>query len=282
VLLLGGSVLERKWGIIEPVLAAKLRAAVSEDFRIYNLARSAHTSRDSAIKYAHLAGNEFDLVIVYDGINDVRMNCCRREHFRGDYTHCSWYESLQKRMNAGRLDLPASAFVESLLTGASISLGGVDKALLSEGADIKTVGPLRQNLEGIVQAAAARGDAVVLMTYAYDIPADYTPERFANRTLAYGFRLDGCGAELWGRPADVAATLDAQNAAIRELASSHPEAPFCDQQQVLPVQTRLFVDPCHLSDEGCRQFVDNLWPAVEQQVAKWKGRAVVKGARSNY
>src|ERR1700734_783326 len=66
VLLLGGSVLEQT----APALEQALRKELDGRVRLFNLARSPHTSRDSFLKHSHLGNRHFDLVIFYDAIND--------------------------------------------------------------------------------------------------------------------------------------------------------------------------------------------------------------------
>src|SRR5205807_5198572 len=96
VLFLGGSVVSPFFGTIGEQLQAGLRARLARPVRVFNLAMPAHTSRDSLLKYRYLARHRFDLVIVYNGINDTRMNNCPPEMFRLDYTHCAWYRQLER------------------------------------------------------------------------------------------------------------------------------------------------------------------------------------------
>jgi len=282
VLLLGGSVLEPTWGSVETCLAEKLRAEVGERFRIFNLGHSAHTSRDSLLKYSQLSDEQFELVIVYDGINDVRLNCCPRALFRDDYRHFAWYNSLHKCLAAGTTMLPFSLLDEAALVNETFRFDPKNEVLLEEGRDIKTPHPFRQNLEEIARLGATRGDKVLLTTFAYYIPANYTLERFRDRTLDYSFRTDGrsSAAEIWGKPQYVVAALEAQNAAIRDLAALHSEVLFVDERELTPEQGRLFADPCHLTDEGSRLFVENLWPAVKRRIDEWQAaRRSVKSAK---
>jgi hypothetical protein len=272
VLLLGGSVLERGWGEVEENLRARLQAEAGGRFRIFNLAHSGHTSRDSLLKYREMVSQQFDLVIVYDGINDVRLNCCPRAAFRDDYSHFAWYRSMQSHIDAGTMRQQAGLVDQARVAGATFAFDSADDALLEEGGDIKTVGPFRRNLEEIAWIAVARGDVLLMLSFACYIPADYTRERFRNRTLDYSYRPDGrsCDAETWGKPPYVAAAVAAQNSALRALTDEHPEILFVDERAAMPEEGRLFVDPCHLSKEGSREFVENLWPAVTWRLAAWK------------
>lgn len=279
LLLLGGSVLEPAWGDIEKRLTEKLQSEVGDHFRIYNLGHAAHTSRDSLLKYSHLPDEQFELVIVYDGINDVRLNCCPRALFRDDYRHFAWYNSFQKRLAAGSMSLPAWLVDEAQLLNETLEFNAENEAMLEEGRDVKTVRPLQRNLEEILGTAAVRGDTMLLTTFAYHIPEEYSRERFESGMLKYGDPKGRrpCAAELWGKPAYVIAAIDAQNAAIRTLAAEHRDAFFVDQRAQMPEDGTLFIDPCHLTDEGCRKFVDNLWPAVKRRIAVWKGSRTLTG-----
>lgn len=270
VLMLGGSVITPEWGSVEKHLSERLREAVGDRFRVFNLARPSHTSRDSTLKYAHLENEQFEAVVVYNGINDVRMNCCTREQFRDDYTHFAWYYGLQKKLDRGEASLPANLAEHAVIFPSFLGLC-CPPELAEEGHDIKTVGPVRRNLEDIVRTAARRGDTVVLQTYAYYLPSDYTIERFGKNALGYGsLVLSRCSVETWGKPENVSATLDAQNAAICELAEQNAEALLVDQRELMPNEASLYVDVCHLSERGAQRFVENLWPALEGRAAAWK------------
>ncbi len=272
VLLLGESVLEPDWGSVEEVLKEKLRGELGDRFQIYNFGHAAHTSRDSLLKYREMAGEEFELVIVYDGINDVRLNCCPRVLFRDDYNHFAWYRSMQQRLEARKMSVPRGVIQPAGPETETFTFSPTDDTLLEEGRDLKTPGPVRRNLEEIAWTATSRRDSLLLLTAAYYIPADYSPERFREQTLDYRFRADGrsCSVESWGRPPYVAAAIDAQNEAIRDLAGEHPEAFFVDEQQMIPGGGRLFVDPCHFTEEGSRKFVENLWPAFAKRIQVWQ------------
>ncbi len=272
VLLLGGSVLEPDWGRVEKFLKEQIQTELCHRYQIFNFGHYAHTSRDSLLKYREVTGEEFDLVIVYEGINDVRLNCCPRAQFRDDYTHFAWYRSMQKHLVARTMSTQPGVFEQAGLAAEALTFKSDDDTLLEEGRDLKTPGTVRKNLEEIAWTATARGDSLMLLTAAYYIPSDYTLERFRNQALDYRFRADGrsCGVELWGRPPYVAAALDAQNEAIRDLAGEHPEAFFVDERQMMPEEGRLFVDPFHFTDEGSRRFVENLWPRVALRIRVWK------------
>ncbi|MBS0264758.1 MAG: SGNH/GDSL hydrolase family protein [Planctomycetes bacterium] len=273
VLLLGGSVLTPAWGSVEHCLEEKFHEMAGDRVRIFNLAWPAHTSRDSLIKYWLVAGEEFDLVIVYDGINDVAMNCCPAEEFRDDYLHFSWYREVAEAIDTGRMSLPIRLSDQVQLVGQGLLRTDIGPQTAEFGREIKTVRTLRRNHEELLSTAAARGDPVLLMTFAYNIPLEA-----GDQPAAEDGSQESPGERLtcWGKSKYVAAALDAQNAAIRGLAESHPDVLFVDQTPLMPEGQGLFNDACHLSTAGSRRFVENLWPTVKSRWTEWNASQSTK------
>ncbi|MES2790616.1 MAG: hypothetical protein V4719_13480 [Planctomycetota bacterium] len=266
VVMLGASTIENAWGDVEERLRTGLQREFGKGVRVFNLAEVAHTSRDSALKFSKIADKPFDLVLIYDGFNDCRMNNCPPEMFRDDYTHCAWYRSFEMRRKAGVSQLPVEV-LRSL--GRAIGMGDPEENLVQYGGDLKTPKGFRQNLEEILQSTREQNGLVLLQTFAYHIPEGYTDEKLKQGDLDFG-RSRGrtrCPLQMWGRPADVISCVDAHNRVIRDLAESDPQHTiFVDQQKLLSPNGQYFVDACHFTDTGCRQFVDNLLPAVVQRL----------------
>ncbi|MFM8580321.1 MAG: hypothetical protein ACKOFW_02335, partial [Planctomycetaceae bacterium] len=266
LLLLGGSVIHREWGTVEAELRNRLERARPGRFRLYNLSQPGFTSRDSLLAYRLLDQCEFDLVLVYDGINDVRLNCCPPELFADDYGHAPRYAALR-----GDLTRRAQGVWQIAKQGLTTDLqwGTGDPVLLDHARQPQTPRTLRANYAGLLELAEQRGDPVLLLTYAWHLPADYTLEKFSNHELDYARDAPArCAAELWARPADVNNILTLQNAEIRDLAKQHPRASLYDLAEHLPRTGGNFVDPCHLTPAGCAKFVELIWPEVEQRVGR--------------
>lgn len=273
VLLLGGSALETSWGNVEQNLAESLRRELGERFRIVNFARSAQTSRDSLLKHAQLEGNRFDLVIVYDGMNDVRMNVFPKEKFREDYSHCAWYRGMTARLQAGTISLSDVMRARLETVGEAIGLGPAAPEYFAEAAEVKTGLALEKNQTALLATAAARGERVLLMTVAWHLPADYSFAQFQAGHVDYTLRADGrsCPVEMWGRPDLVAMNIEAHNATIRRVAELHPEALFVDQRVLVPATRENFSDVCHFSAQGSRVFVANLLRQLQPELARFRG-----------
>jgi hypothetical protein len=269
VVLLGASTLEHGWGNIEDLLLEGLKQEFGPQVRVFNLSVIAHTSRDSALKFSQIADKPFDVVLIYDGFNDCRMNCCPAELFRDDYTHCARYQSFEKRKQAGTIMLPVSNAVDD-----TIGLGTPEPAVAEFGATLKTPVPFERNLAEIVEAVKKQHGIVVLNTFASHIPDNYSDEKLKRGQLDFGTRAgsERCPLEMWGRKADVVKCLKVHNDVIRELARQNSEKVLLvDQAQKLSADGQNFVDACHFTDLGCRRFDDHvlaeLKPALRQRLS---------------
>ncbi len=120
-----------------------------------------------------------------------------------------------------------------------------------------------------MRAARVQATPVLLMTFAYWEAPGYSKERFLAGKLAYGHGGFELPTEVWGKPENVVAALEAHNREIRQLAETEGVI-FVDQAKQMPHDGRHFADICHLTDQGCRRFVENLMPSLRQRFAKPK------------
>jgi hypothetical protein len=262
VLLLGGSVLEQTAPAIEQSLRRELEGRV----RLFNLARAAHTSRDSYFKSQRLAGKPLDLVIYYDGINDARMNCCPDDVYRDDYRHFSWYDSLETRLAAGTVSV--SDILRSSLNRGTLSFEIAPGREFSN--HVKTAKAYRQNAEAVADSVDHGNGRLLMMTFAYLLPQNYTPEAFRAHQLGYGRGKYDVGVDVWGTPEGVAAAIKAHNGVLREVAPHHKSLIFVDEEKQMPKSGTYFSDPCHFTDEGIAMFSEHIRRAVHSDIERWK------------
>ena len=260
VLLLGGSVLEQTAVQLEADLAQQTPGEV----KVYNLARAAHTTRDSMLKYSRLGDRHFDLVVFYHGINDVRMNCISSERFRDDYSHCAWYNRFEAALARGEL---ATRDVLSQTLEPLITRGEPDSENIQFGNDVKTESAFRKNCEAVLKQALEHRQQIVLMTFAYHLPAEYTRERYFADEFDYGKGHYRMAVESWGPPDGVRRAIDTHNRVITELAAAYPDVIFVDQYRLLSADSENFSDVCHLTDRGIERFVANLLAAIRERAA---------------
>lgn len=275
ILILAGSVLHPDYGDVAERLRQRAREQTGQCVRVHNLAEAAHTSLDSLIKYQHLGARHFDLVVLYHGINEVRANNCPADQFREDYSHFAWYKLIHEAEGGAASRwwvLPYTVkFVALKAAGrlgfsAFLPIHEPDAASLAYGCDVKTIPSFRRNVEGILALAAERRETVLLMTFAYYLPEDYSAERFQAHALDYGRHT--FPVALWGRADCVGKGLEAHSDVIRSLAGRHRSVLSVDQNGLIPKGKDHFDDVCHLAPRGCERFVENMLPAVTAQMAR--------------
>lgn len=261
VLLLGGSVLDQTAGLWE----AELSRQSDRPVRVFNLAMSAHSSRDSRVKYSRLKGRTFDWVVVYHGINDVPLNYAKDEDFRDDYTHVKWHSSFQRRLKDGHMkvaDVTANIFTSLTVRNRPFP------EMYPHGTTLRTPGPFGENIAAIVDQATGARSRVVLMTFAWHLPADYSEERFLAGDFDYADGQFRMPAEDWGKPSQIPPLVDAHNKQIERVADEHSgdgAVVFVDQAELLSDSAENFCDICHLSPDGCDRLVRH---AVEAMVRR--------------
>ena len=283
LLLLGGSVLDPEWGTVEAELQRRLEARLPGRWRLANLGQAGFTSRDSLLQYQHLGEQRqrFDLVLVYDGINDTRLNCCPPELFRDDYTHAIWYRQFAEELAGGTPSLSQVAVAGVRSAFDRNRLGTPDPELLDFAAVPQTPRCLRANHAALCELAVERGDPLVLLTFAWHIPPDYTLQKFGDDELDYARQgKNRCAAELWGKAEHVAHALRLQNEEIRALAADWrerggttagwPGVRLLDMEEQLPHTGEIFIDPCHLTEQGSAAFVEILWPVVAEAIESFE------------
>jgi hypothetical protein len=269
VLLLGGSVIDARWTDIDAVLQRRLPAVVGRPVRTHNLGAQAHTSRDSFFKYRHLRDVPFDLVVVYHGINEARLNHCPPEMFRADYSHYRWYAQVNRLESHREMSFTALPYaISRAVAGLAQRFapteyapeGSPPDAWLAFGQNVKTAAPLRKNMTAILELARAKNETVVLMSFAYYVAPGYSKERFKNKELDYDRHQTPI--EVWGTPETVVTGIQEHNRIVRELAAEYDNALFVDQAAQIPTGKEYYQDICHLTYAGAEAFVTNLLEVI--------------------
>ena len=267
ILLLGASTLNRKVGDIEPLLYQKLNGKTPYKVRIYNLAIPAHASLDSLYKYQALRGRQFDLVLLYDGINEVRANACPPAMFKDDYSHYAWYEEISLLKAHPEINVAVLPYLIHKLFAIMYDRAAhieyvptiaPKEEWLKYGADIKTRNCFKRNIEAILAIAQEKHEQILLMSFAYYVPQDYSLDKFTKKQLDYGYLPLSAPVEEWGSPMNIIKGLQVHNDVIREMALFYPDIVYVDQEGLMPKNGVYFGDICHFTRQGCEQFVDNM------------------------
>jgi len=278
LLVLGGSVvthkvLDAKWNDEEVTsVFCNMESLLDKDrFNTVSLAMAGHNSLDSRIKYNYLKKHRFDAIFLYHGINDTRTNNISKSKFDKRYRHIEFYDDLavvvrHPEMNITTLPFMMDWLVHSLATRRKeyipkelfygLLFFDEPEPFLMEGGDIKSGEVFRSNFEKIIEIAANKQEYVVLSTYAWFIPGNYTYAAFKQRKLDYDEQL--WPVELYGLPDNVRSGLIRHNEIIRELHSKYSEYGFLDMEAALTKGKMHFNDVCHLNSAGCIKMAEAL------------------------
>jgi len=270
VLFLGGSVLNKNFGAVPKDLRKQLaKKKGQQNVRIFNFAKPAQTSRDSRLKYAALGDARFDLVLFYHGINEARANNAPPEIFRNDYAHYSWYEivnTLAPYHGTASFALPytlrfiAIKIRQVLREDRYVSPHVPREDWIHFGRNPRSAVSFEENLGVILDLAGRRGDRLLLMTLALDVPENYSLEAFREKRLDYDRHTSPI--EIWGAREHVQQTVAVHNEIVGRLAAEHEDVLFVDQAILMVGGRRYFNDPCHFTAIGSSKFVEHLLRAL--------------------
>jgi hypothetical protein len=239
--------------------------------RVVSTGAPTHMSFDSLWKYRFWYEDyDFDLVVFYHGINDARANCYPGDVFRDDYSHMPYFKQYAHVFDwMERHPLLARSFaatwIRKLVVRTSVQLAPRfqrrapyndprNDPWLPEGSDVKTEATFERNVETVVQLARERGQALLLLTYAWYLPDGYTNERFQTKQLDYSFTDESVAVEVWGLSHNVARALEVHNAVVRRVAARHADVWFHDMEREIPKDGEHFIDVCHWTDRGRASF----------------------------
>ena len=265
VLLLGASVVSTSFGDIGQQLETQLSELTGQPARVFNCSSPALTTRDSLLKYQKLDDKQFDLVVVYHGINDARMNNCPPGMFRSDYTHSAWYyrvAALDRHPEFAYWALPYTLEHIAVSFGQYLPKHQPPDGWSRHGEIVKTVDSFYENVSEIIKLAKQRNADVLLPSYAWHLTDDYSLPKFRKKQLDYGSHA--MAVELIGTPRGVSAAVTEHNQAIRRLTNEHANVVFADLNGLMPKDGKHFDDICHLTQVGCTEFVKLLrQPLIE-------------------
>lgn len=253
ILTLGGSALFNR-RMTERIIAA-LETSTSTPVEVLGAALRTHTTRSSLLKYRLLARYDFDVVLIYHGINDLWANHGPEGSFRSDYSQLDpWY------VRSFLLDHSLTArwiYNQWIYPGKGL-LGRRGIARTNQ-AGFAATETFRSNLEAIVDLCLLEGATPVLMTFAWSLPESYSYQAFESEQVGYNNpeHYDRYPAELWGSPDYVREGLRRHNAVIRQIAESKG-VPLLDQERLMGKDLVWFGDICHFSEPGTGRFVSNL------------------------
>ncbi|MCP4158144.1 MAG: hypothetical protein GY757_61160, partial [bacterium] len=216
ILLIGGSVMHPEWGHIQRHLERKF-----DRVRFHNIAQSSHSSLDSLTKLTLLKPFHYDLMIFYQGINEVRMNNIPEKYFREDYSHYLWHKEIQNFLNHGEINITVLPYMINSLYLHFKKLLGFEKYIESDhpnpewldyGRNLKTPQIYEKHIREIVSLAGSRNIPLLLVSFSVYLPPNYSKESFYAGNLDYNLGIYyKFPVELWGIPRNVLDGVEAHN-----------------------------------------------------------------------
>lgn len=271
VLLLGASVLSEDFGSVPQALREELALATRREVRVWSPGQKAQGALDSLYQYRGLAGVGFDAVVIYHGLNELRANNVPPELFHSDFSHYAYYETLRDVLGDGRLWpfaapytleywLRARREASAARAGHPIRVPRHDPraSWTAYGAEIRSAGPFRKNVEAILDLAAERREPALLLTVATYVAPGYSRDAFDARRLDYATHYTPI--ELWGVAEHVAKGVAAHNAEIRALVAARPGLAFFDLDAALPKERRYWNDVTHFTVAGSQRVAELVLP----------------------
>ena len=268
ILILGGSVVNTHFSRLEMRLDTLFQRAYPKvkKFNFFNVAMPGHNSLDNVVKYKRLANQHFDLVIYYEAINENRANNIPKSLFSPDYKHIKWYDEVNLLVNHPEMNVTVIPYAlhfiyrslrNKIIHRSYISNEGVDPDYAEYGKEIKTASSYYENISAIAKLANKKHDPLLLVKYASFFPK--------------GIELTGKDADkqyftpcyimspvtTWGKPENVQMGIRVHNEMLMKVHRAQ-KTYFFNMAAVLPKDSTLFCDVCHLSEPGAQRFAFEL------------------------
>lgn len=263
-------------------LKAALQQKTGKKIELLDAGIRSHTTRADVVKLQLLAPYQWDVVLFYNGINDLWANHVLPEDFQSDYRQLDpWY-----RRNAL---LDNSLLARYVYNSFYWQLRAVNKKLgqpffpdyqfvfpkkpYINAAGFDSLPAFAANLEQIIAISRSIGATPVLMTFAFHLPDNYSRQAFLEKKLDYSNpdNYDSRDVYNWGPPDYVREGLSRQNAIIREVAKKEvakkQDVLLIDIDAQMSGQGRWFGDVCHFNDAGVDVFTALVAEALQQSAA---------------
>jgi len=235
-----------------------------------NVAKPAHTSLDSLYKYRYFIkhGYQFDHVVFYHGINEVRTNNINPEYFKFDYSHYSDYRLIKWVLHSrtlffnSELIFTSYRFLNTYFNNRKTLPKHAPRAdFLEYGGTINSRFSFENNLLNIVNVSRNEESILIIPVYAYNLPLNYSKESLIDGTLGYSLEDRAFPIEIWGKPEYVLKGIDAHNQVIIQNAEKYL---LIDTSNISSYISN-FVDVCHFSEMGKIQIISHISKSIDIQ-----------------
>jgi hypothetical protein len=270
VLLLGSSTLFNRH--LGERLQQALQQRTTRRVEVLDAGLRSHTSRADLLKWDLLADYQWDVVVVYNGINDLWANHVQAADFYADYRHLDpWYRRtpwldnsllLRQAYNGGWHLLHALNRASGARLFPDYQFVFPKKPYVNAAA-FASLNSYRDNVGTLLERVRAQGAKPVLLTFAWHIPASYSRQAFIDHALDYQNpeRYDERDVFNWGPPDYVREALSRQNDIVRILGAQQ-DVLLLDIDAEMSHHGEWFGDVCHFSEAGVDVFTARLSSAL--------------------
>ena len=279
ILILSCSTLHKEWaGDFETIMEKNLGHSDSighQPYAVFNASGIGFSSADNLNCYRLLDDLNFDVVVNYGGINDSRFNNCPAEVFKEDYSHIAWNNEINCVLRHSEMNAVLTPFfvdysferIRQLVCKQNFILAHYSfaKDWWNFGNELKSLPCFKRNTATIAADCKQKKEELLLMSYAYYLPPNYSLDRFENRQLDYTFQPNSRETEIWGKAQNVSSFLDSSNAAMKVIAET-TRCNFFDMHKRIGTVHTSYADVCHFSSTGLAVFSN----ALTEQIQKIK------------
>lgn len=236
-------------------LKTVLQNTSSKKIELLGAGIRSHTTQADVVKLKLLSPYQWDIVLFYNGINDLWANHVLPEDFYSDYRQLDpWYRRNTVLDNSLLARYSYNFFYYKFKPRVQYQFVFPKKPYINA-ADFASLQSFTSNVEQIVAISNNIGAKPVLMTFAFHLPDNYSRQAFLDKQLDYSNpdNYDSRDVYNWGPPEYVRAGLTQQNAIIRKIAAEKNIA-LIDVDTQMSGQGRWFGDVCHFNDAGVDVF----------------------------
>lgn len=272
LLILSSSALTDGWGDFRKIIENKLNSK-SENYEVFNGAGVGFSLVDNKNTYSILREKNihFDYVIIYNAINDARLNNCPPKIFKKDYSHIKWNNEINCIKRHHEMNITVIPFIFDFLY-QKIKQKFSNKRFIPDNyqhqPDWKKHGNVFLSLEILKNALVNivshnyGNEKYLIFSYNYYIPSNYTYKKFINKQLDYQFHENSSEVEIWGKPINVSNFIDSANVYYSHIAKKFNNTRFYDVRRTMknPVY---FADVCHFSEKGIQTFSNKVFQIIQ-------------------
>ncbi len=236
-------------------LKTALQQKTGKKIELLDAGIRSHTTQADVLKLQLLAPYQWDMVLFYNGINDLWASHVLPEDFHDDYRQLDPWNYRNLLLDNSLLARYSYNFFYYKFKPFAQYQFVFPKKPYINAANFASLPVFTANLEKIVSISKNIGAKPVLMTFAFHLPENYSRQAFLDKQLDYSNpdNYDSRDVYNWGPPDYVREGLTRQNTIIREIAKKQ-DVILVDADAQISGQGIWFGDVCHFNDAGVDVF----------------------------